>query len=72
MNLWDILERLRQKQDHQKQHIAFAVSLIITLAITIVWLSTFSLDSNAIVANTVSPFQEFKQTFMTILGKEEK
>ena len=60
-NLWEKLERLRQKKDHEKQRIALISSIIITLLIAAVWLSTYTLDTNSVTANTTSPFQDFKE-----------
>ena len=61
--MWSLLDKLRQKPDHEKQRIAFLVSITVTLLIAVVWLSTFKIDSEAVTANTSSPIESFSNQF---------
>lgn len=67
--MWKLIENLRQQSDHKKQQIALWVSITITLVITIVWFSTFTLDTKTVVANTSSPMDGIKETVSNLWAK---
>lgn len=67
------IEKLRQKEQHQKERIALGGAFIITAFIFFIWLLGFTtIDSTkeTQVANTLTPWQSIQKEFSKIFNSD--
>lgn len=73
--MFKIIQKMRQKSDPEKKLIAFAIAVVLTLLIFVLWLATElvrpNFEESVVERESVNPFNDLKNIFAPVFREKD-